>query len=250
MHGADDRMGHRKARRRSNADDLALLGAIRRGETGAIATFITRMIPLLLDAARRVGIDAAERHTLVLEFLDDIVIQLAENPAPDSPAGFIITAFRRRLSDRARADATRMRHDTDRCTAIGGEQTVAETCSEYTRRSVNGPDGRDATDDSVRRVIAAFLEQLTAGCSDDDRRLLRYVSERASLHDAAAWLGISYDAAKQRITRLRSRLRRAALERIATLDANDRVIIVRLLVRAGVITIAPTPSPREEMPNG
>lgn len=245
MHGAD----HMKVVRRSNADDLALLGAIRRGETGAIAKFITRMIPLLLDAARSAGIDASERHTLVLEFLDDIVLQLARSPAPNSPAGFVITAFRRRLSDRARADATRLRHDSDRCTAIGGEQTVAETCSDYTRRSVDGPAASDASPDPVRRVIADFLEQITAGCSDDDRRLLRYVSERASLHDAAGWLGISYDAVKQRLVRLRSRLRATALERIATLDADDRVIIVRLLVRAGVITIAPTASPREEIPN-
>lgn len=235
MHGADGS----GAARRSNAEDVALLGAIRRGDAAAIAKFIDRMIPLLLDAARHGGIEPSERETLVLEFLDDVVLQLMRMPVPVSPAGFVTTAFRHRLSDRARAAAARLRHDVGECEAIGGEHTVAATCSDFTRRAVATPDADPLSGEPARAVIGAFLGRLTSECSEDDRYLLVSVSQRVPLRECARGLGISHDAAKQRISRLRARLRAAALEQLAALEPHDRAIIVRLLMRAGVIAVSP-----------
>lgn len=236
MHGADGA----GAARRSNAGDRALLGAIRHGDAAAIAKFIDRMTPVLLDATRREGIAQSERETLVLEFLDDIVLQLMHGPLPASPAGFATTAFRHRLSDFARADAARRRRDIDDCEAVGGEPSVAAACSDYTRRAVHAPDlDEPSGDESVRAVVREFLAQLTADCTEDDRDLLIAVSNRIPLRQCADWMGITYDAAKQRIARLRARLRAGALAQLVTLTPHDRVIVVRLLVRAGVLMVSP-----------
>lgn len=245
MHGA----GRSGATRRSNASDVALLGAIRRGDAAAIAKFIDRMLPLLLDAARRGKIERSERETLVLEFLDDIVLQLMQMPTPaSSPAGFTIRAFWHHLSDRARADAARLRRDVDDCETVGGEQTVAGTCSDYTLRAVTAPDADDSPgNEPSSHVIGAFMAQLTSQCSPEDRHLLVYVSHRVPLRDCAEWLGISYDAAKQRVARLRTRLRAAALRQLATLAPQERAIIVRLLVRSGVLVTASVTPPQTEV---
>ena len=198
------------------------------------------MTPLLLDATRRERIAQSERETLVLEFLDDIVLQLMHGPLPASPAGFATTAFRHRLSDLARADAARHRRDVDDCEAVGGEPTVAAACSDFTRRAVHAPDADDRlVDGPVRGVVREFLTQLTADCTDDDRDLLIAVSNRVPLRECADWLGISHDAAKQRVARLRTRLRARALAQLVTLAPSDRAIVVRLLVRAGVIVVSP-----------
>ena len=235
MHGAD-RTG---AARRSDAGDRALLEAIRRDDASAIAQFIERMTPLLVDAARRAGIAGADRETLVVEFLDDIVLQLMHGPLPASPAGFATTAFRHRLSDLARADAARHRRDVDDCVAVGGEPTVAAACSDYTRRVVHAPDADDDSADACMRVVVReFLVRLTSDCTDDDRDLLIAVSNRIPLRDCAAWLGISHAATRQRIARLRTRLRVGALAQLATLAPHDRAIVARLLVRTGVLVIS------------
>src|SRR5919204_7025166 len=58
--------------------DGELIVAMRRREGAAFAEFFLRFRPLLLDRARRLGIDRSEREERVQDFLTDVALALAE----------------------------------------------------------------------------------------------------------------------------------------------------------------------------
>ena len=62
--------------------------------------------------------------------------------------------------------------------------------------------------------------------------MLVWVSHHVPQREIAAWLGVSYAAAAQRICRLRQRLRASAARYVATLPAAERDEIARFLRRA------------------
>lgn len=96
-------------------------------------------------------------------------------------------------------------------------------------RAAEGPSATDARPPS-EELMRAVLER----CSAEDRQLLVWSSHRVPLRDCAAWLGISYDSAKQRLSRLRARLVRESIAHLSQLGDEDRAVLLRLLRRAGV----------------
>ena len=216
---------------RRHAEDVALLVDIRRGEERAYVAFAHRFTPLLLDQARRLGIDRSEREAVVTEFLDDLLIKLATTPAPASLPTFVVVAFRNHVSDTRRSAAARERCDASASDAEGELHIVHSTCSEYMLRASRPPD-EDAHDASAgaRALVHAVLEH----CTTDERRLLVWSAHRVPLREIATWLGISHDAAKQRVSRLRARLVRDSLAQLDNLDHADRDAVAALLRRAGI----------------
>lgn len=220
-----------QAPRAPNPDDIALLIRIRREEGDALRDFVRRFQPLLLDQARRLGIDRSERETVVMAFLDDALLKLTHMRAPRSLPTFLVTSFRNATVEAWQADLSRNQRDTNECELIGGARVVSATCSAFALRAVLGPEG-GATQTAV--PAAALMNEIMRGCTQEERSLLVWSSQRVPLREIAGWLGISYAAARQRIKRLRAHLAREGIQHLTNLDPADRVAITRLLRRAGV----------------
>lgn len=213
--------------------DTELLTGIRRNELNALRDFVLRFEPVLLDQARRLGVGPSDRGTIVTGFLDDILVKLAntKTEAPRSLTAFVITSFRHCMIDLHREAEMRERHARSEEEMIGTEYVVRATCSEFMLRAARGDDGGEESSSSA---AAELVRVLLAGCSSDERQLLVWSAHRVPLRECAAWLGISYDAAKQKLSRLRARLVRDSITHLSSLADSDRRELSRLLRRAGI----------------
>ena len=219
-------------RRALREADVALLIRIRRNEVRALREFAHRFEPVLLDQARRLDVSRSERATVVTGFLDDILVKLASSPSPRSLPSFVVTSFRNCVADLHREAALRERRVASQEDMFGTERVVMAGCSEFMLRAAEGPDAEYEL--AARRPGAGLVRTLFAECSSEDRQLLVWSAHRVPLRECAAWLGISYDSAKQRLSRMRARLIRQSATHLSELSASDRANLIRLLHRAGV----------------
>lgn len=234
--GASGQNAHRP--RAAEPTDTELLIALRRCDSKAYDAFARRFAGALLDQARRLGVDRAERETVVTEFLDDIVIRLATRDTPRSLAYFVVVAFRNHVLDARRA--AQRRRDPD---ASDVDDVLHATCSAYTLRVAEGTAGAGTRARAARDLIA----HVVAGCTESERQLLLWSAHRVPLREAAAWLGISHATARQRIVRLRARLVRDTARHLDALTPEERARVTTLLRRAGV-TITIDSRTRHEAP--
>ena len=95
--------------------------------------------------------------------------------------------------------------------------------------------GPDLDDASPLQPSAELMRVVFEHCSAEDRQLLVWSTHRVPLRECAAWLGISYDSAKQRLSRLRARLLRESVTHLSELTEPDRAELVRLLRRADTV---------------
>ncbi len=227
--------GGRRPLRAPRRDDVALLVRIRQHEANALREFTRLVVPLLLDQARLLGVDRAERETVVMGFVDDILLKLAHTPshvpAPRSLLTFVGTSFRNHVADARRAESVRDRCDEAECELVGGERVVTATCSAFALRAALGPEEAGM---QTAVPVAAFINMVMSGCTQEERSLLIWSSQRVPMREIAVWLGISYGAARQRIARLRAQLARESVRQLPNLDPANRVVMTRLLRRAGV----------------
>jgi len=210
-----------------------LLAGVRGNELTALRNFVLRFEPVLLDQARRLGVSEDERRTVVTGFLDDMLVRIASERAepPRSLTAFVIVSFRNCVMDLHREVAVRERNSRSQEEMIGTEHVVRATCSEFMLRAARGSDGDD---ESSSGAAVALSRVLLSCCSSDERQLLVWHAHRVPLRDCAAWLGISYDAAKQKLSRLRARLIRDSVARVSELADPERTELSRILRRAGV----------------
>lgn len=196
----------------SRMTDTELLAAIRREEPAAIAELYRRFAPLLRGSARAwPGVDG---DALVEEVIADVALALMRPTAtaPRSLAAYLLVALRHRAAAVQRAEG-------DRAAAEGG-------CA----REYHPADGEPAP---LHPVLARLAAQLDASLDDQERLLLAWVAERVPMRTVAGWLGIGYDAALKRASRLRARLHASALAHIAALPPEDRRVADAFLGRAG-----------------
>lgn len=213
--------------------DIELLTGIRRNELSALREFALRFEPLLLDQARRLAVGRSDRGTIVTGFLDDLLVRLAstKSEAPRSLRAFVVTSFRNHVIDLHREAVVRESHARSEEEEIGTEYVVRATCSEFMLRAAQGD---DRAEESSSSPAAALIHVLLDGCSLDERQLLVWSAHRVPLRECAAWLGVSYDAAKQKLSRLRTRLVRDSITHLSSLADSDRRELSRLLRRAGI----------------
>jgi RNA polymerase sigma factor (sigma-70 family) len=216
----------------ARAGDAALLEGMRRGESAAYEEYLLRFQPILLDQARRARIPGAEREECVLEVLSDVAVRLAlpDAPTPRSLAAYLVTSFRRRHLNALRDDARRMRRE-EAASLLAEEESGAgaAACSEGTRRASRGPAWEEV---GPAPALDRLARALDAELTEAERLVLVWVSHHVPQREIAAWLGVSYAAAAQRICRLRQRLRASAARYVATLPAAERDEIARFLRRA------------------
>jgi DNA-directed RNA polymerase specialized sigma24 family protein len=227
-------------------DDAELVAAMRRNDLRALREFGLRFRPLLVDQARRAGVAPDDRDERVTEFLCDFALHLVEtHRLPRSLAAYLVTSFRNRVVSDHRARARRDAHDAHESDDVGaaGEQAVAGACSEYSLRAVHGPaaEGEAPLPPAVARLAAWLAGTLT----DAERQLLTWVAHYVPTRLVAEWLGINHSAAKVRISRLRARLRAAAVRHAADLPDDERRELLRFFRHAPAFAgDAPTPGAR------
>jgi hypothetical protein len=210
--------------------DLKLLIGIRENDSRALAGFVKRFLPLLLDQARRLDVPQGERVTIVTTFLDDILISLAQSAPPRALSSYVVTSFRHSLAMMHRKESMRERQAESQVEELGEARVIGGSCSEFMLRAVGASDAEDASP-SVPGI--ALLHMLLENCTDEERQLLVWISHRVPLRDCASWLGISYECAKQRVSRLRARLKRETAAILATGAVPDGDSLVRILSRGG-----------------
>lgn len=209
-----------------DASDRELVLAIRAGSDRALDELFARFRPLLVRQARRARAGAGEADDFALDLLVRTAARLSDPRVaiPDSLAAWLAGALRHRLAnarrDRARRDRLHREASDDSWGA--GERVVAAACSEATLRASRGADWETPP---AHPAVVLLQRALIAGLTDAEQQLLLWDHHRIPKRVMAEWLGIGYEAAKQRIRRLRLRLRATALRFVDTLDERDRRIV-------------------------
>jgi DNA-directed RNA polymerase specialized sigma24 family protein len=255
------RSERRRQEKPESWSDQELLQHMRRDEDDAIREFYRRFGPVLWKAARQAQIQPALREDVVTDCLSDAAIHFMQPTVaiPANLAGYLIAAFRHRLANDRRS--------TDRRTAIGaaamwtddGEGVVRETCSEATLRASAGPAFETPP---LSPVLEHLSRVIDSGITDEERQVLRWVSASIPQRLIAEWLGITHNAARVRVLRLRERLIEIALHRDVARNPGEREELYDFFRRSGLSERArraleahergerPTPRrrPRREIP--
>ena len=226
----------------SGCDDAMLVAGLRAGWELAYAEFLHRFMPALAVLAQRRGFSAGEARMLATEFLADASMRLGESarfPLPRSLRAYLIQSFRHRLAMDARGAGRRRRRLTGLVgdVAGGAERAVAECSSEYAIRAARGDTALDDVDADHSRGDAdraALVDALLDAMSADERHILGYLAERLPQREIAERLGTSPGAMRNRIMRLRQRLRRLAASWANDRPAADSTPLLRLLRHDGV----------------
>lgn len=163
--------------------------------------------PLLRDEAKKMSVPIGERNQLVDTVLDDVVLHLAEVTLPPRQlTTYVVGALRNRVRS-AHRDSERSRaSDESRYGEYGDtdERIVAECHSEYGMRVSRAPDSESAS--SLRIAIKKLADRSACELSKEELILMVGVGRDIPVRDLAEQLGVTYGAARVKITRLRERL--------------------------------------------
>jgi hypothetical protein len=191
--------------------------------------------PLLRDQAKKMSVPIGERNQLVDTVLDDVVLHLVEVTLPPRElTSYIVGALRNRVriahrnSERARSnDEGRYGEYSDT-----EERIVAECHSEYGVRASRSLDSD--VESSLRTAIKKLAHRSASELSREELILMVGVSREIPVRDLAEQLGVTYVAARVKISRLRERFIRLAIQYVTKLEPNERREIERFFRRAGV----------------
>jgi RNA polymerase sigma factor (sigma-70 family) len=213
--------------------DHDVLQRMRRDDAVAIREFYHRFTPVLWKIARQARVQPALIEDVVTDCLTDSALHLMQATVaqPANLTGYLVAALRHRLANERRA--------VDRRTAVGsaivwsgdGERVVREVCSEASIRASAGP---GAEPPPLSPVIERLSRVINAGLTDDERQVLRWVSAGIPQRVIADWLGITHNAARVRVLRLRERLIELALRGDAAWTPLQRQELYEFFRRSGL----------------
>jgi len=145
--------------RRSTMGDQALVAALRCEDEGALREFFLRFRPGLLLAARRLGVQAGERDSLVDDCLADVAVHLitSDGSSPRSLPAYLARSLRNRIlnGSRARARAERRLEPEP-----GTDGVLAAGCSEHALRASEGPPEAAPLSPALQRLSREFARTL------------------------------------------------------------------------------------------
>jgi RNA polymerase sigma factor (sigma-70 family) len=235
-HARSDRAGSsRISNSGTRLDDVELVAAMRRNETGAFREFFARFSPLIRAVARSRRSSAIDLTEQVTEFLDDAAMGLAgvTRPVPRALAAYLVASFRNHTRDAERNRRCRERIDDECAEEAGGvsERVVRSASSEDSVRRTQGPLVQKPT---LTPAIERLALELESGLTGDDRQLLAWLGARVPQREIAVWLGATHGAVRVRVTRLRTRLRDTAFRHFHRIDGADRQELIRFFRRIDV----------------
>jgi RNA polymerase sigma factor (sigma-70 family) len=213
--------------------DSELLFEMRRDDASAIREFYRRFTPLLWKEASRARVRPEIRDDLVVDCLGDSAIHLMQGSvaAPRSLAGYLVAAFRNRLSNEYRSSSRREATGTMAALMSDGERVVREVCSEASLRASAGP---GAEMPPLSPVLERLSRVVNAGITDQERQMLRWVAASIPQRLIAEWMGITHNAARARVLRLRERLIDLALHAETAWTPRERQELYEFFRRSGL----------------
>jgi len=190
--------------------DHELLQRMRRDDAVAIREFYRRFTPVLWKEARRAHVQPALRDDLAIDCLSDSAIHLmqATVAVPSNLTGYLVAAFRHRLANDRRATKRRLDAGASAVSYGFDERVVREVCSEASLRASAGP---AAEAPPLSPVLERLSRVIDAGITDQERQILRWISAGIPQRLIGEWFGITHNAARVRVLRLRDRLIEVAL---------------------------------------
>lgn len=233
---ADRRGTATAALARRGSSDVDLVIRMRAGAPIAFEQFVDRFHPVLLDYARRGGVDQPEQDELVSDVLSDAALHFLTPgiETPRNPRMYLITAFRNRLLNGKRGRRRREHHHSVavREAALDSEYAdegnVVAGCSEGAVRESRGPGWERAALPRALTLLAAHLDEaLTA----EERQLLVAAAENVPQREVATWLGVSHVVARKRLERLRGRMMQVAMRYTKALEPDDAREVQRFFKR-------------------
>lgn len=212
--------------------DTELLQAMAHEQERATREFFCRFRPVLARETRRLGVQPALRDEMVDDCLGDMVIQLMKpgGAVPETLEALLLGALRHRVWNVRRGRRRREEHEeaaSDDASATG-ERVILGLNSQA---ALDASAGAEAEVPRVSPVIESLAAALDTAMTDDERMLVRWLSEWVPQTTIAEWLGISFGAVRVRIHRLRERLRTIAREHAEDLNEGDRLVLDRFLER-------------------
>jgi RNA polymerase sigma factor (sigma-70 family) len=213
--------------------DRELLQRMRRDDAVAIREFYHRFTPALWKVARQAHVQPALRDDVVTDCLTDSALHLMQPTvaAPVNLAGYLVSTLRHRLANDRRATQRRTATGTAATWTGDGERVVREVCSEASIRASAGP---AAESPALSPVLERLSRVIDAGLGDDERQMLRWVSASIPQRLIAEWLGITHNAARVRVLRLRERLIDLALKGDAAWTPRQREELYQFFRRSGL----------------
>jgi RNA polymerase sigma factor (sigma-70 family) len=220
----------------SESGDVDLVIRMRTGAAVAFEQFVERFHPVLLDYARRAGVDQPERDELVSDVLSDVALHFLTPGigTPRNPRMYLITAFRNRLLNGRRGHMRREHHHATavREAALDSDYAddgdAAAGCSEDAVRESRGPGWERAV---LPRALALLAVHLDEALTSEERQLLVAVAENVPQREVAEWLGVSHVVARKRLERLRGRMMQVAMRYTNALAPDDAREVQRFFRR-------------------
>jgi DNA-directed RNA polymerase specialized sigma24 family protein len=206
---------------------------MRRDDEAAIREFYRRFAPVLWRLARQAQVQPALREDVVTDCLTDSAIHLmqATVAVPWNLAGYLVAAFRHRLANDRRATERRIAIGTAALWADDGEPVVRDLCSEASIRASAGPAFETPPLSSLLERLSRVID---SGITDDERQMLRWVSAAIPQRLIAEWMGITHNAARVRVLRLRERLIELALHSDVSRSPSEREELYEFFRRSGL----------------
>ena len=221
----------------SPAWEQELVAGMRRDDPNAYRDFFRCYRPLLLGEARRLRIQPGLCDEIVDECLDDVAMRLRRytSAIPRSLAPYLVRALRLHRLAQRRSERRRSFDEQEAATSdsAAAESAVLSTVSEATVRASAG-------DYAERQIGSTALERLASmveeGLSEEEELILSWVSRWVPQRLVAEWLGISHGAVRNRVMRLRARLKEMAMQHAASFPDRERIELDEFFRR----TFAPT----------
>ena len=213
--------------------DQEVVQRMRRDDDVAIREFYYRFTPALWREARRGRVQPALRDDVVNDCLADSALHLmqASVAIPVNLTGYLIASLRHRLANDRRAAKRRAALGEAAVSDYQTERVVREVCSEASIRASAGP---GAEGSSLSPVLERLSRVVDAGISPDERQLLRWVSASVPQRLIAEWLGITHNAVRVRVLRLRDRLMAAALRDDGAWTTGERDALYEFFRKSGL----------------
>jgi RNA polymerase sigma factor (sigma-70 family) len=212
-----------------------LIAAIRRGEESAMHELFVLYAPLLRDQARKMSVPRDEQDQLVDTLLDDIVLRLVEVEIPPRElTTYIVSALRNRIRTRHRARARDRQTGESAYSEHGNstERIVAECHSEYGLRASLSADTE--LEAPLRSAIRKLADRSASELSREELILMIGVGRHIPLRDLGEQLGLSHGAVRVRLSRLRERFIRLAIQYVGALAPAEKSEMQRFFRRAKI----------------
>jgi DNA-directed RNA polymerase specialized sigma24 family protein len=156
------------------------------------------------------------------ECLDDVAMRLRRytTPVPRSLAPYLVRALRLHRLAQRRGEGRRVDKRAEAAAPSSDLASVLEaTVSEAAMRDSAGPDHERTPASAALERLSSMVEE---GLSDEEEMILSWVSRWVPQSHIAEWLGISHGAARNRVMRLRARLKDAAIRHVASFTGRER----------------------------